>query len=127
MRKTAHSAAFPSKLTHPVCIMRKEKPKMNRQAKLYTLDFRDILCYSEIHQTLKRSLELPDYYGENWDALWDCLTDMASEPLCVRVLGFETLKRRFPAAADTLLEIFCDLKAWSGDRQINIKITGLSR
>jgi ribonuclease inhibitor len=26
------------------------------------------------HGYLKRKLALPDYYGENLDALWDCLT-----------------------------------------------------
>ena len=74
---------------------------------------------------LKRSLELPDYYGENWDALWDCLTDMAAEPFCLRVVGLEALKRRFPDSADTLLEIFGDLKQWSDDRHGNIKITAV--
>jgi len=26
------------------------------------------------HDYLKRKLSLPDYYGNNLDALWDCLT-----------------------------------------------------
>lgn len=26
------------------------------------------------HKYLKRKLAFPDYYGENLDALWDCLT-----------------------------------------------------
>lgn len=30
----------------------------------------------ETHEYLKKVLNLPDYYGENLDALYDCITDM---------------------------------------------------
>ncbi len=30
----------------------------------------------EAHDYLKEQLELPDYYGKNLDALYDCLTEM---------------------------------------------------
>ncbi len=33
-----------------------------------------IRSMSDLHQTLKKELALPEYYGENLDALWDCLT-----------------------------------------------------
>ncbi len=28
------------------------------------------------HEYMKKELELPDYYGKNLDALYDCLTEM---------------------------------------------------
>lgn len=31
------------------------------------------------HTYLKRKLSLPEYYGENLDALWDCLTTEREE------------------------------------------------
>lgn len=31
------------------------------------------------HAYLKRKLALPDYYGDNLDALWDCLSTDVSE------------------------------------------------
>lgn len=33
------------------------------------------------HPYLKKSLGLPDYYGENLDALYDCLTEICEESL----------------------------------------------
>ena len=36
----------------------------------------------QLHSALKRLLDLPDYYGENLDALYDCLTEL-HEDTCV--------------------------------------------
>ena len=27
----------------------------------------------EVHERIKRAFGFPDYYGENWDAMWDCM------------------------------------------------------
>ena len=94
---------------------------MDNAKDLYILDFTNVCCYSEIHQIIKRGLGLPDYYGENWDALWDCLTDMTSGSFMLDIVGFDTLRSRFPEAARTLLDIMGDLKRWAGDRiKINV-------
>lgn len=31
------------------------------------------------HSELQRALELPEHYGRNLDALWDCVTGMSAE------------------------------------------------
>jgi len=37
------------------------------------------------HAYLKRKLTLPEYYGNNLDALWDCLsTDFAQKKIIIR-------------------------------------------
>lgn len=38
-----------------------------------TLDFTGFKFLGEVHRELKKKFGLPDYYGENWNALWDCL------------------------------------------------------
>ncbi|QQL44424.1 barstar family protein [Sulfuriroseicoccus oceanibius] len=31
----------------------------------------------ELHERLAHALAFPDYYGRNWDAFWDCITELA--------------------------------------------------
>ncbi|EHO51336.1 MULTISPECIES: barstar family protein [Lachnoanaerobaculum] len=33
----------------------------------------------ELHSYLKKKMKFPDYYGENLDALFDCLTDISTD------------------------------------------------
>lgn len=42
----------------------------------YVLDAACMQERKETHEYLKKVLNLPDYYGENLDALYDCITDM---------------------------------------------------
>ena len=43
------------------------------------LDLSDIVTKQELHKSLKDFFNLPDYYGGNLDALYDCLTDISEE------------------------------------------------
>lgn len=44
----------------------------------------DVRCLEEkasAHQYLKQALALPEYYGCNLDALYDCLTDLGKKEI----------------------------------------------
>ena len=41
----------------------------------YVLDALQMLTKTETHPYLKKMLELPEYYGGNLDALYDCLSE----------------------------------------------------
>ena len=43
------------------------------------LDCRAILSREALHGALARTLDLPEWYGRNLDALADCLGDIAAE------------------------------------------------
>ena len=43
------------------------------------LDFSACKYLGEVHKILKSKFGLPEYYGENWDALWDCLRYLWSD------------------------------------------------
>ena len=37
--------------------------------------------WGALHQRIRKAFGFPDYYGENWDAMWDCLTDVFLQPV----------------------------------------------
>jgi ribonuclease inhibitor len=45
------------------------------------LDGKEFESIEKIHRILKKKLDLPDYYGENLNALWDCLTGWIDLPV----------------------------------------------
>lgn len=71
------------------------------------LDFSNIKDKTELHAYLKRELQLPDYYGNNLDALYDCLSEQGSN-LCITVDHFAVLKQTLGDYADVLLQVFED-------------------
>ena len=47
------------------------------------LDGRNMQDRAQTHAELRRKLALPDYYGDNLDALNDCLGELRERPLVV--------------------------------------------
>ena len=81
------------------------------------LDFREVQYYPEIHRIIKKALDLPEWYGENWDALWDCLTDIIDEEeLTVEILGIDNIRRKFPTVENMLIRIFREWKGYGAGR-----------
>ncbi len=57
------------------------------------LDGLEIASMEAVHDRFARDLNLPEWYGRNLDALFDCLTDQG-EPVTVRLLHQEALEDR---------------------------------
>ncbi|NLW80023.1 MAG: barstar family protein [Ruminococcaceae bacterium] len=73
------------------------------------LDFAGCRYLGELHQVLKKGLGLPDYYGENWDALWDCLWHFRDYPLTIEVSGLHDLPDAFSEEIRLMKEVFADV------------------
>ena len=63
-----------------------------------------------LHRQLKARLQLPDYYGENLDALWDCLHYLAL-PLTLQWLDFAVAKQYLNEYAEKTLQTLQEAQA----------------
>lgn len=71
------------------------------------LDFSKCRYIGEIHLMLKEKFGLPEYYGENWDALWDCLRYLFDdEKITVEIYNFYTLKEDLQKECEIMLKVF---------------------
>lgn len=75
------------------------------------VDFSDCKYLGEIHKDLKQQLNLPDYYGENLSALWDCLRYYSFENTKRIVKGISELPSELKEYMNSLLEVLDDVHA----------------
>ena len=74
------------------------------------LDFENISSKSSLHQYLKEQLALPEYYGNNLDALHDVLAEKR-EPVSICICHFDSLKQVLGEYAEVLLQVLQDVGA----------------
>ncbi|WMT41382.1 barstar family protein [Paenibacillus sp. D2_2] len=60
--------------------------------------------YENVHDWLKQELNLPEWYGHNLDALWDCVTGYLPRPLNIRWIADSEHENRYSA----IVEVFQD-------------------
>ena len=63
-------------------------------------------CSNDIHLAFSDSLPFPDYYGHNWDAFWDVLSDGDYFPQKLTIKGGENLKKNLVNDYNILVKIF---------------------
>jgi len=51
------------------------------------IDFTEIGDYEEFYEQLKEKLELPEFFGDNLDALYDSLTGFVEMPLHIEFVN----------------------------------------
>ena len=56
--------------------------------KHYTVDLRNIYTREALHNKLMERLELPEWYGRNLDALFDCLRELTDTQLVIEDCAF---------------------------------------
>jgi ribonuclease inhibitor len=53
------------------------------------IDGKEFKSEQEFHKLIKIKMGFPDYYGENLDALWDCLTSEIEQPISITWVNFK--------------------------------------
>lgn len=71
-----------------------------------TIDAAAIRDREGFHDALSAALSLPDWYGRNLDALYDCLTDMPETE--IHVLHGSALRENLGEYGDACLDTFRD-------------------
>ena len=75
------------------------------------LDFSKCRYWLELHDMLKEKFGLPEYYGKNWDALWDCLDYLFLDRGYweVHIKNYHTMPLDWQKSCKTMLQIFDDV------------------
>ncbi|XBW81090.1 barstar family protein [Bacillus velezensis] len=69
------------------------------------IDGKDVTSTETLHRILKDQLDFPDFYGENLNALWDCLTGWIELPLTLVWKNFDISQKELGSDADNVLRI----------------------
>lgn len=88
----------------------------------YTVDFKDVEGIYDMFEILSTALKFPNYFGNNWDAFWDCITDINGLPLYIDIHSFNILKEKLSQEAECFLEILKQLKHYGNDKYYDITI-----
>ncbi len=85
-------------------------PERNRSGQvLRQLNLKAIGSKLDLLQSVSKTLDFPDHFGENWDALADCLTDLSwlpFEQLALVLEEYRPFEKSNPVDFSVFLEIF---------------------
>jgi ribonuclease inhibitor len=72
------------------------------------IDLANVANEDALHRLLMQRLQFPDYYGKNWNAFWDVITEPDGLPHTLTLRGWAEFQHRLPAVAEQLRECLQD-------------------
>lgn len=81
-----------------------------------TLDFKEFMSMKEAHAYIAGKLDLPDYYGANLDALFECLTDI-SEDVKIKIINCDLTDKD----DNSLVNVFWDADYENKNLQVEVE------
>lgn len=85
----------------------------------YLIDLSGIIDLETFHDYVSKKLDFPAYYGQNFDAFWDCLLDMDYNSI-IRIEGLAGLRKDLPYAYNKLNKCINDYRQEYGQIQFTL-------
>ncbi len=64
---------------------------MDNVTSKYVIDFKDVTSVYDMFEIISTEMDFPDYFGNNWDAFGDCMTDI----ICTNIEIYGTYPKRY--------------------------------
>lgn len=92
---------------------------MNRPRAII-VDVSEIAASEELHKLFAKTLKFPTYYGSNFNAFWDCITDEAQSTMPKKLIikGVATLHNSLPIECNKLVECLDDYQEEYPEREV---------
>lgn len=90
-----------------------------------TIDLADCTTKAELLARVALAFAFPPWFGHNWDALADCLTDLSWLPApgyVIVITHARTLRRSEPETWATFREVLDEASAWWRDEGVDVRI-----
>lgn len=88
---------------------------------LFSIDGKSINSESELLYRISKSMKFPDYFGHNWNALKDCLSDLAWMPAKGYVVLFsnaDSFMKNCPSDFKVFSEIVKTVSAFWAEQKV---------
>ena len=86
---------------------------------MYLLDLSGIIDLETFHEYVSKKLDFPGYYGQTFDAFWDCLLNMNPDSH-IRLEGLAELRKNLPEGYEKLLQCIKDYNQEYGHIKIDL-------
>ena len=93
---------------------------MNTKTQKYIIDFKDVKGIYDMFEIISTAMDFPDYFGNNWDAFWDCITDINGVPLYIEINNFDILKEKLFDESEYLITCLKRLKHCCNEKYYDI-------
>ena len=92
----------------------------------YIIDLKNAKTLWTLHEAIKEGLGLPDYYGMNMDALWDCITGYIDIPATIYIKSLNKLPKDLIEKGEIMKRILYEAQEWYDDIDVRLDIVELS-
>ena len=93
---------------------------MNNKTQKYIIDFKDVKGIYDMFEIISTAMDFPDYFGNNWDAFWDCMTDIICINLEIEILNLDALDSDLRKDKEKFLTLLKELKHLDNDEWCDI-------